>query len=144
MTILEQAKIIRQAMDQAGALLTEPQAATVAFLYKNWSPYLEDGVTYTEYKIGNRCRFEEKVYECRQTHQSQPLYSPNLTPALWKVLELEHTGTIDDPIPYSIGMEIFLDKYYIEDNILYLCIRDSGTPLYHNLANLVDLYVQIV
>ena len=41
-------------------------------------------------------------------------------------------------------MELFIDKYYSEDGILYICTRDSGAPLYHDLANLVGLYVTVV
>jgi hypothetical protein len=28
--------------------------------------------------------------------------------------------------------------------VLYLCFRDSGQPLYHDLALLVDVYVEVV
>lgn len=144
MTVLEQAQKIREAMDYAGVLLTEKQAAQVAFLYQEWTPHEDDKVTFKNYPQGSRCRYQGRVYECRQEHQSQPLYSPDLVPALWKVLEVEHNGTVEDPIPYVTGMEIFSGKYYTENNVLYLCIRDSGTPLYHNLANLIGLYVEVV
>ena len=142
MTILEQARLIRECMDQAGALLTQAQAASVVYLYQEWAP--NDGAEYKMYRIGDRCRYQEKVYECRQEHSSQPMYSPDLVPALWKVLELEHSGNMEDPIPYSVGMEVFSGKYYVENEILYLCIRDSGSPLYHSLADLIGLYVEKV
>lgn len=32
-------------------------------------------------------------------------------------------------------------KYYSEENLLYLCNRDSGTALTHRLADLVGIYV---
>ena len=147
MTILEQALAIREAMNQAGLLLTESQAASLAYLYKEWTPYEQNGdgaQEYKKYNLGCRCRYNKRVYECRQEHLSQPLYSPDLTPALWKLLDIEHKGSINDPIIYVVGMEIFSGKYYIEDGQLYLCIRNSETPLYHELSNLIGLYVEKV
>lgn len=41
-------------------------------------------------------------------------------------------------------MEIFKDKYYIQNDVLYLCTRDSGTALSHDLSTLVGLYVEII
>lgn len=36
------------------------------------------------------------------------------TASLWKVVDEEHAGTIEDPIIYIPPMEIFKDKYYIQ------------------------------
>lgn len=66
------------------------------------------------------------------------------TAALYEVIEKEHTGETDDPIPYLPPMEIFAGKYYTQNEMTYLCTRDSGTALSHDLADLVDLYVEIV
>ena len=59
-------------------------------------------------------------------------------------LGVEYGGTLEDPIPYATGMEVFNGKYYIGNDILYLCNRDSGTALYNNLADLVGHYVSVV
>jgi hypothetical protein len=40
-------------------------------------------------------------------------------------------------------MEIFNGKYYIENDVIYLCNRDSGTALYNNLIDLINIYVVI-
>lgn len=53
-------------------------------------------------------------------------------------------GSIDHPYAYTSGSTIFKDYYYTQDGILYIGIRDSGIPLYHNLKDLVDLYVKVV
>ena len=53
-------------------------------------------------------------------------------------------GSIDHPYAYTSGSTIFKDYYYTQDGILYIGIRDSGNPLYHNLKDLVDLYVKVV
>lgn len=55
------------------------------------------------------------------------------------------TGTaVSDTYPYLPPMEIFKDKYYIQNADVYKCTRDSGTPLSHNLKDLVGLYVEVV
>ncbi len=70
-------------------------------------------------------------------------YPSTAAAALYEVIEVEHAGTKEDPIPYASTMELFKDKYYTEDGILYLCVRDSGQPLYQALKDLVGNYVNI-
>lgn len=55
-------------------------------------------------------------------------------------------GTLENPIEYTTTSSITLEngKYYSQDNVIYLCNRDSGNPVYHNLSDLVGLYVELV
>ena len=69
---------------------------------------------------------------------------PGITASLWKVVDEEHEGTIDDPIIYIPPMEIFKDKYYIQNGIKYKCTRNSEQPLTHDLSALVGLYVETI
>ena len=142
-TLMEQVLAIREAMDKAGILLTSAQAATVTYLFKPWAATDENGNA-VHYNVSDRRRYNEFVYECRQEHDAQAQYTPDIIPALWLRLDVEHAGTMEDPIHYATGMEIFNGKYYIENDILYLCNRDSGTALYNNLADLVGHYVSVV
>lgn len=142
-TLMEQVLAIREAMDKAGILLTSAQAATVTYLFKPWTATDENGNA-VHYNVSDRRRYNEFVYECRQEHDAQAHQTPDIIPALWLKLDVEHAGTIEDPIPYSSGMEIFNGKYYIENDVLYQCNRDSGAPLYHELSALVGLYVEVV
>lgn len=41
-------------------------------------------------------------------------------------------------------MELKNNLYYSQYDIIYLCIRDSGIPVYHDLKDLVGLYVEVV
>lgn len=53
-------------------------------------------------------------------------------------------GTLETPIQYINGETSLVEgKYYIENDIIYLCNR-SETVVYHNLSDLVGLYVTIV
>lgn len=140
MSILEQVRAIREAMDKAGVLLTSEQAATVTYLFKPWKA-VDDNGNAVHYNVNDRRRFNDVVYQCRQAHDAQAHQTPDIVPALWLRLDVDHAGTLEDPIPYATGMEIFNGKYYKENDILYLCNRDSGTALYNNLADLVGHYV---
>lgn len=94
-------------------------------------------------KTGDRRKYGDKLYKCRQDHTTQAGWEPDATPAMWEVIDETHAGTQDDPIPYSQGMTLEQDKYYSQDGVLYLCIRGSGQPLYNDLKDLLGNYVDI-
>lgn len=94
---------------------------------------------------GKIVSYDGKLWRVRQTHTCQVDWAPSLDSAsIWEVIEVEHEGTKDDPIPYTPPMEILKDKYYIENAVLYKCTRNSDTALSHNLSSLVGLYIEIV
>ena len=41
-------------------------------------------------------------------------------------------------------MALIEGKYYTEYDVLYLCTRDTGVPVYQALADLVGLYVDLI
>lgn len=76
------------------------------------------------------CRtYQDKVYRVRQKHTTQADWTPDKTPALWAVIDVEHVGTKDDPIPASRGMDYIYGKYYLdpEDGKIYICERIGAT-----------------
>lgn len=93
--------------------------------------------------VGKIVSYRDKLWRVRQEHTVFEHYAPSLdTASLYEVIEKEHTGEADDPIPYTPPMEIFNGKYYVENGVVYLCNRDSGTALSHPLSALVGLYVE--
>ena len=60
------------------------------------------------------------------------------TESLYKVVQVEHEGSIEDPIPWEHNMELVEGLYYTDKDVLYLCIRDSGIALSYDLADLVS------
>lgn len=54
-----------------------------------------------------------------------------------------HSGTIDDPIPYSGNMALVNGLYYMQDYVIYLCTCDTVNPVYNALSELVGVYVEI-
>lgn len=106
----------------------------------DWSKYIGQVL-----KQGQLCVYNDKVWRSRQEHTVLEVYPPSMdTASLYEVIEIIHTGEKDDPIPYTSPMEIEAGKYYTEDEVLYLCTRDSGVALTHALRDLVGIYVDIV
>lgn len=98
-----------------------------------------------EVKKGNILKYTGKLYRVRQDHTVLAIYTPGIeTASLYEVIDREHAGTINDPIPYTPPMEIFNGKYYTQNGVLYKCTRDSGQALTHNLADLIGTYVEMV
>lgn len=94
---------------------------------------------------GQLCVYNDKVWRARQEHTVLEVYPPSMdTASLYEVIEKIHTGEKDDPIPYTPPMEIEAGKYYTEDEVLYLCTRDSGVALTHALRDLVGIYVDVI
>ena len=74
----------------------------------------------------------------------QEHYPPGTgTESLYTRIDEQHDGTKYDPIPYNGNMALQSGKYYTQNNILYLCNRDTGQPAYNALAELVGLYVEV-
>lgn len=118
--------------------LSPSEALQVKDRYPEW----ETGINV---KTGERYRVEDVLWECIKEHTIQENWKPSMaTASLWKVVDEEHKGTIDDPIVYIPPMEIFKDKYYIQNGIKYKCTRNSEQPLTHDLSALVGLYVEKV
>ena len=55
-----------------------------------------------------------------------------------------HDGTLDDPIPYSGNMALVAGLYYHQNYVIYLCTRDTVSPVYNAMNELVGLYVEEV
>ena len=120
--------------------LTNEEALSVKELYPRW----EDKVGNT-IEIGYITLYKDNLWRARQTHTALEVYPPSLaTASLYEAIDKEHSGEADDPIPYTPPMEIFANKYYTEDGVVYRCTRNSGTALSHRLADLVGLYVEVV
>lgn len=113
-------------------MLTDEQALRVAVLYPEWEPDVE-------YKKGQRIQKDGILYRVNKKHTSQEDWG--LDNSLYTVVNETNDGTDTDPIPYSGNMELEEGKYYIQDDVVYLCTRSTGTPVFHALKDLVDIYV---
>lgn len=112
-------------------------AARAVELYSIWAADIA-------VEVGDRYQYDSKLYKCIQAHTTQADWTPDLTPAMWTVIDIEHTGTIEDPIPWAVNMECYEGKYYTWTNVMYVCIRDSGTALAYTPDQLLGNYFEIV
>lgn len=128
--------------------LTATEMLAVKNLYPRWGEDIKEGDTVTK---GMKFLYTDgKLYVVRQDHTILTHYYPSVnTAALYEEITPEYNengelGTLDNPIAYEGNMALEEGKYYSQDNIVYLCNRDTGNPVYHNLSELVGLYVEVV
>ena len=132
--------------DEVAAMLIRQQINTIAVddntalrmveFYPEWSA----GQAYT---AGYKAHRGGKLWRCLQAHTAQNGWEPENAASLWTEICESHDGTKYDPIPYNGNMALQSGKYYTQNNILYLCNRDTVNPVYNALAELVGLYVEV-
>lgn len=133
------ARLLRAKIELASASLGDEDALEAVELFPEWRPGIEC-------IIGSRLRHEGRLYRVRQTHTASDLYAPGSIGSEALYAEVEGPGegdTPDNPIRYNNNMELFEGKYYEQYDIVYICIRSTGVPVYNNLTDLVNIYVQI-
>ena len=130
---------VELAKDQATDLPDE-KAAKLPELFPLWLELIGQ-----QLKAGQRVTHLDRVWKVLQDHTAQADWSPDVAASLFTEVAISaEQGTLDNPIPYNGNMELEQGKYYSQDGVVYLCIRDTGTPVYHPLAQLVGLYVEVV
>lgn len=106
--------------------------------------FYPEWTTGTDYAVGFKVQYGGKLYKCLQDHAAQADWTPDAAPSLWTQICETHAGTADDPIPYSGNMELTDGLYYTQDGVMYRCTRSTGQPVYHALAELVGIYVEML
>lgn len=91
MTVIEQAEAIREAMDKAGATLTDELALECVRLYRSWTPGKEyktgEFLTYGANSVG-----DPQLYKVVQNHTSQADWTPDVTQSLYDAIGLDDDG----------------------------------------------------
>ena len=131
------AQQLRRMIEGLAELLGDNESLEGVELFRAWEPG-------SEYAQGVRVRYGDRLWRCRQAHTAIIGWEPPNAASLWEQVCESHTGAEDDPIPYEVGMALAVGLYYEEDGVIYRCIRDTGNPVYHRLAELVGLYVERV
>lgn len=72
----EHAAELRAIMEAQATTLTDEAALTVPEMFPKWSDS-------AEYETDIRVRYQGILYRCRQTHTSQPSWTPTDAPSLW-------------------------------------------------------------
>jgi hypothetical protein len=133
----DKARHLRPLIEKAAVSLDDADATKAVELFKRWTV----GVWVER---GERLEYKGNLYRVEQDHTTQAQYTPDITPALYSEVGKPGQGdTPDNPIPYNNNMELHKDKFYSQNDVTYICTRDTGIPVYNNLADLVGLYVEV-
>lgn len=94
--------------------------------------HLDEWQPGTEYKADKRLAHNGGVYVVIQDHKSQAHQPPDAEGmlAVYRPVVEGHAGTLEDPIPLTMGMNTEKDKYYSWKNIIYLAIQDANPCLW--------------
>lgn len=144
MTYTERALQLRPVIEKASQSLDDSTALTAMELFPKWKDLVQAAA-----KVVNGFRFQHdgKLWRIEQPEYIfVEYYVPGTTgtESLFSMVDEEHKGTVEDPIPYERNMEIYDGLYYTQGGVLYQCTRDSGQPLHHDMALLVGAYVVVV
>ena len=135
------------AISCAVMLMSDTQALNCITVFPKWESFIGKTLTkLNEEGKENRIEYQGSLWKVRQdisvVLENQP---PGIeTAALYERIDVEHAGTLEDPIPYDQTMTVYNGKYYIENEVIYKCVRDSGQPLYATCASLVGNYFEKV
>ena len=143
MTYTERALQLRPVIEKASQSLEDAVAITAVELFPYWKQLVAVGKTVEK---GFRFQHDMQLYRTEQpSYTFVETYVPGSagTESLFSRVDETHAGTLDDPIPYERNMEIYEGLYYVQNDVVYRCIRNSGAPLYHDLSALVGIYVEV-
>lgn len=146
--ILTQAQLIKESMDTAAKFLTDPQAVKAPYIYPTWKAGMA-------VQAGDRLYYTEtgRLYKVNPNmgHTTQEDWTPDKTPAMWAIINIEHAGTQEDAITAARGMEYTYGLYYLdpEDNKIYKCERSGETEgttivLQYLPHELISIYFTLV
>ena len=65
--------------------------------------------------------------------------TPDIVYSLYKIIDEEHDGTLEDPIPYQQQMSIEKGKYYIQYDVVYIAIQNMPTGMPYDLNQIPSI-----
>jgi len=120
MTLVELARKLRPYIEKAALFLDDVDALEAIQLFPQWEPNIS-------YEIDNKVRYENVLYRCLQSHNSQESWTPNVASSLWAKVLIPDENIIpeweqpDSTNAYMIGDKVlFNGKTYesvINNNI---------------------------
>lgn len=135
---------LRSAIETAAQSLVDEVALTAKSLYPEWSELAANA--FVAENTGFKFRYNGNLYKTISANCAFAAHwiPGNGTESLYVRIDEVHSGIVSDPIPYNGNMILENGKYYSQNGIIYLCNRDTITPVYNALAELVGIYVEIV
>lgn len=126
---------LRKHIETAVQSLPDSEALEAVTLHPAW-------VIGKDYPASYKVQRNGRLWRCIQAHTSQEGWEPENAASLWEGIDETHDGTLYDPIPYEGNMALVAGLYYTQDGKVYLCNRDTVSPVYNPLSALVGIYVE--
>ena len=113
-----EAQAIIQALVSLRNDATDKQALRAVAIYPKWKV----GAVFKEDDVGKRVRHNGKIYRIVSPHTAMEHYPPDSEGvlALYRPVDVAHSGTADDPIPFVYGMDVASGLYYAYENEVWL------------------------
>lgn len=92
-------------------------------LFKTWDEVLAAGAQLEANTILNDSGQLYRVVQAVTPQEHQAPHDEGML-AIYRPIEPDHAGTLEDPIPYVYGMDTEKDKYYSYNDKVYLCNLD--------------------
>ncbi len=136
---IARAKQIRRMAMINAETLEDAKAAEVRTLYPEWKP----GETVEPGDRRHRPPVDT-LYKVREGkgHTTQEGWEPENMADSWEALDVEHAGTVDDPIPAKPNMRYYPGKYYLDGGRVYKCTRDTEQAIAQLPHELVGVYFE--
>lgn len=137
---------VKPTLQKGAQTLDDVEALKVKGIYFEWTDLLDENHEYHTVKKGFKFTHNNTLFKTEQPEFTfTDTYIPGSagTESLFSVVDETHAGTLSDPIPYNGNMALEEGKYYSQNDVIYLCIRDTVNPVYHALADLVGTYVEV-
>lgn len=108
---------------QAATNIPDAVALSMPNLFLTWEEVLGAGTELSANAVINDGGQLYRVVQAVTPQENQPPHGDGML-AVYRPIDVEHTGTLDDPIPFVNGMDTAEGKYYRYNGKTYLCKAD--------------------
>lgn len=147
--LYERAMRTRSAMDVASDALDDSTAIDAIDIFRTYESLVEEynADNTKKYEKGYRFRYGDRLLKTEQPITIFDGIFPPVagTESMYSEVSKPDAGfTVDSPIEYNNNMELIEGMYYAQSGITYVCTRSTGVPVYNNLSDLINIYVNVV
>ena len=116
-----------QAFALTAVNIPDTQALSMATLFPTWEDVLSSG---TELAAGRVISSDGQLYRVVQATVPQAHQAPGGEGmlAIYRPIDREHAGTLEDPIPWAYGMDCLAGIYYSYNGAIYK-VTDGGNMI---------------
>lgn len=103
--------------------VTDAEALMMPDLFRTWAEALAAGAQLMAETVLNKDGKLYRVVQAVTPIETQPPDGAGML-AIYRPIDVVHTGEMDDPIPWEYGMDCAEGKYYSYEGGLWLCAAD--------------------